>query len=410
MISLASVIALLFYRHEYHRLRYVLEVLNFFGTPAESNYCPVVNETTLWQKIDSIASPGPLWQHLDDGHYVSSAFWEQKKVFALALGPSKNGFTGKHPFGCEIWFANSIDPIQGKVHVTPFEKKKVRQGFYQSYRITCEMEEALPSVPDEVTFWKMYSSQPRKFAVPVHNKDNNIFPDSGLALAVCVLPDNTKRTSAADIGAFISYHTLIGVTDFVVYDGERYSSTLSKYQRRGVSVVGLPWNYPNYSFNGTERGDVERDCRSRVRSVSARFIVLSFNEFIVPKSGLRLMSSLQDVNIGKRVNFQLSTVLFCNNLPDDPGAEPSWPMFMNKTKFDPVVKTDSVKVALTDAEASTRSDLIQVSSHIAAVHRYAHCNIPSEAALDLFKYDPVIRRFASDLIKSGLLNIHLSVH
>ena len=408
VISVVSVVALLFYHHEYHRLRYVLEVLNFFGKPAENLQCPTINETSLWHRINSFSSPVPAWISIGDNHYVYSAFWEHKKVVVVATGPANGGFSGRNSYQCEIWLEGKEEPIPGKVHASIIESQKKKKVGFSGYTLSCETESQIRAVPEEISLWRTQDKLPAKVSLPVHHVKQSE-GDSSNSMTICVLPDDRQRISSSALISFVSYYNLLGVTDFILYGGSRYHHIASALQKYGVSVSVIPWNFP---VSGVGRSELERDCRSRGWPASGNVVVLSLNEFIVPVHHNGLLLMLDDLDAGRKTTsrFQFTTQLFCTNIPDDPGAEPSWPLLMHKTYYDPAAKTETVNIYRPGAVSTNKPielGTYTVSPSIAAVHKLANCDIPAEASPDLFQYKPDIRRFVSELMKSGLLNIRV---
>lgn len=408
VVSVVSVVALLFYHHEYHRLRYVLEVLNFFGKPAENLQCPTINETSLWHQINVFSSPLPVWVPVGDNHYIYSAFWERNNVIIVATGPANGGFSGRNSYQCEIWLEGKDEPISGRVHASVIEGQKKKKVGFLGYTLTCEVEKVISVVPEEISLWRTQDKLPAKVTLPVHfSKNSNGDPIN--SMTVCVLPDDSQRVSASALISFISYHSLLGATDFILYSGSRYHKVAYELQKHGASVSVVPWNFP---VSGDGRAELERDCRSRGWPTNGNVVVLALNEFVVPVIHKSILAMLDDLDAGRKTisRFQFSTQLFCTNIPDDPGAETSWPLFMHKTFYDPAAKTGLVNIYRPGAVSANKQPELgtyTVSPSIAAIHKLTSCDIPPEGSMDSFQYQPKIRRFVSELMKSGLLNIQV---
>jgi hypothetical protein len=77
LISVISVTVLLIYKSENNRLKYVLEVMNFFGR----------NDANALIKIEGLgknstyffdySSPLPVWQNIGNNFYAYSSFWKK---------------------------------------------------------------------------------------------------------------------------------------------------------------------------------------------------------------------------------------------------------------------------------------------------------------------------------------------
>ncbi|KAK3914554.1 Potassium-transporting ATPase KdpC subunit [Frankliniella fusca] len=411
VVSAVSVVALLFYHHEYHRLRYVLEVLNFFGKPAENLQCPTINETSLSNRVNGFSSPLPVWVSVGDNHYVYSAFWERNNVIIVGTGPANGGFSGRNSYQCEVWLEGKDEPIPGRIHAYIIEGQKKKKVGFSGYTLSCEIEKLISVVPEEVTMWRTEDKVPAKVSLPIHHMNVRRLEDDdpALSLTVCVLPDDSQRISSNALISFVSYYSILGVSDFILYGGSRYHHVAFELQKHGASVSVIPWNFP---VSGDGRSELERDCRSRGWPATGNIVVLSLNEYIVPVIHNDLLRMLDDLDAGRKTTsrFQFSTQLFCTNIPDDPGAEPSWPIFMHKTYYDPAAKTGSVNIYRPGAVTTNKPielSTYTVSPSIAAVHKLSSCDIPPGASTDSFQYKPNIRRFVSELMKSGLLNVQV---
>ncbi|KAJ1526250.1 hypothetical protein ONE63_009405 [Megalurothrips usitatus] len=410
VVSVVSVVALLFYHHEYHRLRYVLSVLNFFGKPSENLQCPTINETSLWHRVNGFSSPVPTWVTVGDNHYVYSAFWERKNVVIVATGPANGGFSGRNSYQCEIWLEGKEEPIPGRLSTSVIGGQKKKKVGFQGYVLTCVVEKQISLVPEEISIWRTQDKLPAKVTLPVHyfnTKEADVDPES--SMTICVLPDESQRVSPSALISFISYYSLLGVTDFILYGGSRYHHVAYELQKHGASISIVPWNFP---VSGDGHSELERDCQSRGWPATGNIVVLSLNEFIVPVIHNGLLAMLDDLDAGRKTTsrFQFSTQLFCTNIPDDPGAEPSWPMFMHKTYYDPAAKTGIVNIyrpGVVPINKPLELRTYTVSPSIGAVHKLANCDIPPEASTDSFQYKPQIRRFVSEIMKSGLLNVQV---
>ena len=99
--AVISLISLLFYRHEYNRLRYVLEVVNYFGQPNQEGS---LKKTTL-----GLNEPLSSWQRLDDDLYVYTSYVINKgKIQTISYGQLNN-----LNLNCFIFFEDLLTPIPG---------------------------------------------------------------------------------------------------------------------------------------------------------------------------------------------------------------------------------------------------------------------------------------------------------
>lgn len=124
-----STISLLFYWHEYNRLRYVLEVLNFFGQPPEVAVTPDCLLNTSLFSTENVTIPDsvlPVWHRLGNDLFVFSAFWEVvgKKEHVKTIGVARFAATLK--LGCRLWYEGHEFSSEGRISHS-FINMKVNQ-------------------------------------------------------------------------------------------------------------------------------------------------------------------------------------------------------------------------------------------------------------------------------------------
>lgn len=113
-----STISLLFYWHEYNRLRYVLEVLNFFGQPPEVSVTSDCLLNTSLFSTENATIPDsvvPVWHRLGNDLFVFSAFWEVvgKKEHVKSIGVARYAATLK--LGCRLWYEGHEFSSEGRI-------------------------------------------------------------------------------------------------------------------------------------------------------------------------------------------------------------------------------------------------------------------------------------------------------
>lgn len=83
-ISLISIIILLMYRSENSRLKYVLEVVNFFGR-TDNAIIRLENTTKIFIQNYDLANPSPVWTRIGTDFHVFSSFWTNNTLKAGGL-------------------------------------------------------------------------------------------------------------------------------------------------------------------------------------------------------------------------------------------------------------------------------------------------------------------------------------
>lgn len=429
IISLVSVVTLLFYRHEYNRLRYVLEVLNFFGKPGgqqsglTSDDCITVN-SSLGKKFLSFAEPIPTWQRVSSTHFVYAAYWElseegrQVKAVSVELGDSIPNF------GCSFWledgdasvpgtFSFSKIPMKEPINEVAGDKNKPK---INSYYLLCRAKD-VTNVPYGVTFYKTDDTVPSKAFIPVYYTNEEL-PLSN-STAICITASLTPGLPGSTVGEFFAYHQLVGVRNYVIYNGGLPNKVLSflhgtsVHEGFGLDVSVLPWNFPVASpqTEAVARMVMEKDCLLRTMGKVHNVAVLTWEEYIVPRYHHLLASMLDDFDSGRKATsrFEIPHLTFCVEFPDDERVEPTSSLLVRKTRYRKVGDSESpFYVYRPHLISSNNRELVATTQHvsqgIAAVHRYAHCSQSwGSSAEQEYLNEPAMQRFSGDLNRSKLL-------
>lgn len=421
IVSVVSFITLLFYRHEYNRLRYVMEVLSFFGKPGQVAECLPPNISQNLKKSFSFTDPLPSWQRLTDTHFVYSAFWEKNdihshvKVFSVEAGKTIPQYS------CEVWFEDSNIPITGRFSYTIIQSKESALTHEQTviadnviaYNLYCKPKQ-IPGIPFGVTFFKTETLVPSHVFIPVgYPVDRPILENS---TAVCIVPGFKPVLQKSAVIEFLSYHHLIGVSEFIVYDKglpNRIAQVLQDpiiKENFGIELSLLPWNFPfpHLEAEPVMRLVVERDCIQRTAGKVRNVAVLGWGEYVVPRYHHTLAGMLDDFDTKKKTttSFEVPTIVFCTDLLEH-DSDDSVPLVLRKTRY---YKGDDMDPPLhlyrpqTAVSRFTVPSTQRVSQGIAAIHRYTECMLGTgEQPVETLPYERAILRFAGDLKRSKLL-------
>ncbi|KAI5752427.1 hypothetical protein M8J77_016900 [Diaphorina citri] len=412
IISVISIISLVQYRNEYLRLRYVLQVLNFFGSPNNiiDNNCISLNESFVNSEANfyKYSDPSPLWFNFEK-HYLYSAFWEikdpdsgRKAVKILAVG-EESSFRN---YQCRIWFdeGNTVKSKDGEFTYQMVSKSSSSEVFYYLY---CEA----PPVTEFDGFpygVLLTSDSGVKRFVPIF-----VQPHDTDTIVACVKPDLTALPKFS-IVEFMIYYNIIGVQDFIVYDVGLQHTILHSIQAlsglegfsRSVSI--LSWNFP---FTDLELQDevIRADCLARSSDKSTT-LVLGWDEYLVPKSLTSLSGLIQGDTSTK---YETKTLACCTEMNDDKAAEKTWPTSLRKTRCIPQTKR-----AVLYHHPNVRSPMKQEELPPASLslHIYRTCD-PEEKHVKLI-YEPVMAKYLGKFIahklmalwNSGSLVRHHAVH
>lgn len=413
-----SVVTLLIYRHEYYRLRYVLEVLNFFGKPGGSNDLTLctngINSTILSEKLDSINARTldilPYFQRIDDNHFAYSSFWRENSphsdltVQTQYFGVSNTIVLGskhvKQNFRCHFLFEEEERPVIGKFSYSRLETKaSVKENKdYVVFVFHCKLTRAL-GTPHGVSFYpnsdlspiyspvirmidldKNYTSRSEK-----SNLNKISFEDTS-KITACVMPNKMPMLSRKNVVEFLAFHKLMGITEFHVYDNTLPVNLLEKIQilpieLTGFSIYVIPFNFPfsTEDYYHLMRDLAELDCIFRnlnrnkkmgqrdfnLNEKTSHIVNLAWDEFIVPRFHYSLKVLLKSYETGRKIDkVQLPTLHFCLNQRNDPKVKPDYPDVVKKTHFDKSTSSDRpafvlniASMTIHDIEISTTLEL-----------------------------------------------------
>ncbi|XP_011311243.1 uncharacterized protein [Fopius arisanus] len=339
-----SLIALLFYRHEYNKLRFVLQVFNYFGSPSRNPS----NETCLLaDKLQrDFSEPSSTWQRLTDNLHVFSAYHVNDEVRVIAFGSTS--YLKTNPITCSIL-------------TNPESPRKVTGNF--SFEITSE-DDTLDlayigdekfyglilvcrslgiSSHDKITGVQLLDAgNTRKSTIKVRNISEN---DGKNDSVVCVAPTPAKNAfigKRMDLVTFVAFHRNIGLGNFIVYDSgisDTFNSgmkSLSRVLNMNFTYSTVSWNFPYDVEPRVIRHLVEVDCLYRGLGRAGLALTLAWNEYVNLKYHSTMASVVLDFNKvsggdNPRGPFGMRTFAFCMEGPGE-YLNFSTPMILSTTK------------------------------------------------------------------------------
>ncbi|XP_068623945.1 uncharacterized protein [Battus philenor] len=461
LISFISIVTLLIYRHEYYRLRYVLEVLNFFGKPglSEIEFCgPGFNATMLSEILRNssmeVRETPPLFQQIDDNFYSYSSFLRSYQkyetltpAYAYTIDTIVVGKAGVHPtFRCNIWWESDPKPKAGK-----FTFKTISQPIndFNLYVFQCTMNKNFGK-PKGVSFYvNDYNINPihapinRLIQVNTKRKPretssikfvNNIVP------AICVIPNKVPIVSRDAFIEFLVFHHMMGVNYFTIYD-----STISEDVIRRLNLLPtditqwniqfFPLNYPFVFSKSYEivRNTVELDCLFRhfrydkeESDKASHVAVLAWDEFLVPRFHTNIKGVLSDFDPTRQLrSIIVQPLLFCLNQADDDYAEIGYPDILNKRHYYNLPEKQTI-INIINLDTMSKFDELfnlsstrkEISLDMIGVHKYTECRDSkkyspkgyNETQLQVFqhKLEGAITQFAQSLISNKIYRLYKS--
>ncbi|XP_078034946.1 uncharacterized protein LOC144468982 [Augochlora pura] len=413
IITVVSLVSLLFYRHEYNKLRYVLEVFNFFGKPNQKHV-----ETNCTSNVSLFSTPNmkfgeplPSWQRLENDLYIYSAYnIKNKEVQVIGFG----SLSSIQDMQCIIFFHNEIKPVLGSFRYIPIKNnsngtKAYKNSDYNGYHFYCSYtNNKRPVGISLLTKSNLNLNDMPMLAIksPLHNSNYTNF-------GVCVTPPLKKPMHLSEMTAFINFHDIIGVDNFIIYDfgitndfNDHFmelSKSHNPYWKFTYTVV--PWNFPFSGINPNVIKDlIQADCLYRTYNKVMYLITLSWEEYVVLKyhhSIVDLMANFKQ-NSMKADRYSIKPLTFCTQQNDNALTKNASFIIFKKTQYDPSI-TDSRPIYIFSTHEAFKKDNINVrniSTDLVTVNRYKYCFEKYNSGTG--KEDSSILRFKEDVQNSPM--------
>ncbi|XP_063983052.1 uncharacterized protein LOC135165570 [Diachasmimorpha longicaudata] len=342
-----SLIALLFYRHEYNKLRFVLQVFNYFGTPSQNPANESCSISTSKFRSD-FSEPSATWQRLSDDLHVFSAYHIDEEVRAIAFGSTdylKNNVltcaistNAENPRRIVGNFAYEITSENDSIDVAYVNGRKF-------YGLVLLCNGANVSKHEKITGVQFSGGEKSKAIIKVRriaetgNKNDSV---------ICVAPPNLNNDEPLgkrmDMISFIAFHRNIGLDNFIVYDFgipdvfNVAMKSLSGVLNMNFTYSTVAWNFP---YEGVDykviRHLVESDCLYRTFGRAKLAVTLTWNEYINLKYHWTLSNVISDFNkaAGGSMSgdpFGVETFVFCVDGSSGDSLNFSTPMILSTTK------------------------------------------------------------------------------
>lgn len=372
IISIISVGLFLVYRQQYNRLRHVLEVFNFFGTPC--NVSELQRSDGLLLEHDW--GPQPIWQEVDSKGFIYSAFLLQKnKVQGLGVRHASVAI----PKSCFLFFEDGNKPVKGKLSVSKISEDK-STGFV-AYTYTCVFSFIVDKHPYALAF-KSQSGPKYVSTLITNNLDKKVSFNS----TICVYPSQFSKKSVLE---FLSFHNLLGVESFIMYYEQNFSYTVIKLLKNLSNILNMwisffPYNLPLFLPKNFTRILLEYDCEFRTKAHSKYSLILNINDYVVPP--------LDSVNSPMT---RLPIKKFCLN-----HMNKNKPMILqNFESVDDYNFNDIVRLNKNNISAVTRK-FLTVFDNNCVIYKYEKCEKGIKT-----KTDFSMKRFSTDLTRSTLVQL-----
>lgn len=417
--AVISLISLLVYRHQYNKLRYVLEVFNYFGKhePRGANNSCMSFNSTLTAFSPKFDEPIPSWQRLENDLYVYSAYsinyQSHKEIRAVGVGI----ITSVLNMQCLIFFENESKPMLGNFNFIPISKysSTVNNSIYKGYQFVCEYSNN--EVPTGITFVTK-SNKYLNYApiLPIRMLPQHLAVDNS-KVDVCVIQSSVKSMlpNMMDMMGFIGFHTLIGMDNFIVYDNgipSKFNSRLKKMANDPsflpwFTYTVIPWNFPFTEIDEMITKEIAiADCLYRSYNRVAYSVILSWNEYVIPKYHRTTVDLITDVNKIESTfyRYRLKSKLFCTQQANNEKYANSTLMLFKKTKS---AKPKDRFVYIYQPHEMVHAELqnyhriptTDIRENLISVHQYKHCEGDENTQL---KEDSTVFRFFGGMQNSWM--------
>lgn len=410
IIAIMSLVSLLFYRHEYNKLRYVLEVFNYFGKPNQKNEINCTNNIPIFTKLDmKFEEPLSSWQRLDNDLYVYSAYnIHDNEIQVIGFGSSNN----IKNMQCAILFKNETNSILGDFSYLLIDDNlniaNIDKNFnYKGYHFYCAYTKN--KIPIGIMFFIKSNSDLNNVPIlPIKSQSHNL---NYANTAICITPSLTKPLQPSQMIGFINFHDIIGVDNFIVYDfgiPNEYNSNLKELSKSQnpywkFTYTVVPWNFPFPSTHPTIiKNLIQADCLYRTYNKVMYIITLSWDEYIVLRYHHSLTDLMRDFKRSrlKADRYKLKTLTFCTEQTDNPINGNVTFMIFKKLHYDSSIP-DSQPIYIYNMHEVLRKKNIYtraIGKDLITLNRYQYCFEKSNSETNV--EDTSILRFIEDIQNS----------
>ncbi|XP_050590219.1 uncharacterized protein LOC126922064 [Bombus affinis] len=410
IIAVFSLISLLIYRHEYYKLRYVLEVFNYFGKPNQRSEINCTNNVPMFTKFDmKFKEPLSAWQRLDDDLYVYSAYnIRDKEIQVIGFGSSNN----IKDMQCQILFENEIDPVLGSFSYLSIGNNlnsTDKNANYGGYHFYCTYK--TNKIPVGIMFLTKSDLDAHNIPIlPIKSQPHNLnYVNTG----VCIAPPLTKPIQLLQMIGFVQFHDIIGVDNFIVYDfgiPNQYNNNLKElfksqnpYWKFTYTIV--PWNFPFPATHPSIIKDlIQADCLYRTYNKVRYIITLSWEDYIILRYHHSLIDLMTDFKKSrmKADRYKLKTLTFCTQQIDDTTNRNVTFIIFKKLHYDSSIPDNQPIYIYNTHEALNKNNMYtrDIGKDLVTLNRYQYC--PGKSNLETGTKDTAILRFTENIQNSQI--------
>lgn len=318
VLSVISILCFVFYKHEYDRLRRVLEVLDFFGTPVETNSKSSLPDGPPSVFFDEALQLNPdVWQKYSEDIQFYSAIrtvnekgWSMNSLAIL----KKNNAASLKKFSCALI---SGDPVEDKFEGTLEWRLIWDDSSLSAYAVLCNVPE-VPGRSHLLSLYELNSNYPA-LNLPL-NSAQDLRKERTTAL--CTVSQDPVWHVSRSVD-FVLYHASLGVESFFIYHRGISNEAIQAFKdligtHPNLTISLMPWNTPKLPTLSLDYSLISYACTARQVAKSGPVILMPWDHFLaIPKDGniqnfLKRVAHKQEGNQETRLEIQP----LCLNIPN----------------------------------------------------------------------------------------------
>ena len=380
LLSGVSLLCFVFYKHEYDRLRKVMEVLDMFGST-------VTEDIKSFEQCSnrSVDIRADFWQKYADGFYIYSAFkvsnekdWSLNSI-AVVSRDSPSSALLKESLCALI----TGDAFEEKFEGTIEWKEIASNDAYFTYSLTCNV----PEIRGDSHLFSLYDTKSNQLNFPLHLSSSDTKDQVTTLCAV----SNQPLWKPNQLMKFINYYSTLGIDNFYLYHqgvSDQTISTLNEFIRQtdgSVAIHLLNWNHP-FSQSTVDLSLVQSECDLRHNAKGGLVITVHMGHYLVASGKPNIADFLKMFTKGPEWIHQISLTFefVCYNITSQ-GLVKS-----------PRKQSTSAYLRWTDLGSlhSNRLEAIKTEPDLAKMFAFEHCSISSMSSIDTGQGDPLFHRFS----------------
>lgn len=421
IVSVISVVSLLFYRNEYLKLRYVLQVFDFFGTVEVKNEDCVRLMSNLTDRINEenpFSEPRSAWTQFAD-FQVFSSFWiengEESYSKTVAVGP-RSAFVG---IKCRLWF--EIDDgivvkdgefsynVDSDSIIHPYHRNTshIRSSLLLKYDLLCRSKDK--PLPWESASAVLLINNDQHRLLPVRYRQ----PKSAWQSVICIQPDYSVM-SKINLIELLSYYDAIGISHVILYDNGihhriyPFLDYVNQRKRIFESITIVNWNFPLMPNDGVlssvEYLAYKDDCLSRSYGIANVVVLSSWNQYVIPKKRHNLTDLLLPfAKSASELEVKLPTLVCCTDMKDDSTVDKAAPLISRKSYCKLHQQQPVMMVIIPESFKQQRPS--QMLFDACTLRIYQDCHETPAGVVKLLKNKPLRLKQAKDFTAHELLRL-----